>query len=194
VRIDDGPKPRNSYRESYMRALILTGNGVQDQEFIYPYYRLQEAGYEVTVAAKDAEQFKTIGGLAFGPDIGYPPSPGKWDLLVIPGGVKAMEHMRQDKGVVRFVAEFHASGKMIAAICSAPLLLISAGLVKGRRLTCYPAWREDIENAGGEWIDAPAVCDDRIITAPHYRNLGDWMSLTLQARCVPEWVGLCEGA
>jgi protease I len=177
-----------------MKALIITGNGAQCQEFIYPYYRLKEAGYEVTVAAKEGDPFKTIGGLTFNADMGYPLSIDLWDLLVIPGGVKSMEHMRRDEGLVDFVASFHESGRLVAAICSAPLLLISAGLVKGRRLTCYPAWRVDVENAGGEWIDAPAVCDDRIITAPHYKNLGDWMSMTLMARAMPEWQKYCEGA
>lgn len=167
-----------------MHALILTGDGVQDQEFIYPYYRLQEAGYEVTVAAKYGGSFTTIGGLTFRANVNYDCGYIDCDLLVIPGGVKSMERMRLEDGLVEKVAAFHAAGKTIAAICSAPLLLISAGLVKGRRLTCYPAWRVDIENAGGEWVDAPAVYDDRIITAQHYRNLGDWMSMTIGARFV----------
>ena len=90
-----------------------------------------------------------------------------------------MEHMRLDERLVEFVAAFHKAGKVVASICSGPMLLISAGLVKGRRIACYPAWRIDVENAGGEFVDMPAVVDDRIVTSPHYRHVGPWMGAAL---------------
>lgn len=168
-----------------MKALIVTGRGVQDQEFIYPYYRLQEAGYEVHVAVRRLTmqewEFHGYQGVRFQrtrdiPDV----REATWyQLLVIPGGVKAMEHMRLDDGLLAFVRAFHEAGGVVAAICSGVQLLISAGLVRGRRAAIYPAFRVDLENAGGEFVDMPAVVDDRIVTSPHYRHLGPWMAAAL---------------
>ena len=167
-----------------MKALIVTGRGCQDQELIYPRYRLDEAGWEVDIAVRGKEQGTGLLGVRLDPTRDIPNSRQlgeRWDLLVIPGGVKAMEHMRLDADLVAFVAAFHKAGGVVAAICSAPLLLVSAGLVKGRHIACYPAWRVDIENAGGEFVDMPAVVDDRIVTSPHYRHVGQWMGAALLA-------------
>lgn len=181
-----------------MRALILTGRGVQDQELIYPLYRLDEAGWEVDVAARGVWHhgygprmaFSGIQGVKFEADLDVPTAGAhvtkKYDLLVIPGGVKAMEHLRLDLDAVKLVAYFHGAGKVVAAICSGPMMLISAGLAKGRKIACYPAWRVDVENAGGEFVEAPAVVDDRVVTSPHYRHAGRWMAAVLTAVQYPE--------
>jgi protease I len=162
-----------------MKALILTGRGVQDHEFIYPYYRMQEAGYDVDVAVRGGQEFTTIGGLKFKPTRDVTGLRDDYKVVIIPGGVKAMEHMRLDEALVHTVLDYHAAGGVVAAICSGVQLLISAGLARGRRMAIYPAFRVDLENAGGEFVDMPAVADDRIITSPHYRYLGAWMSATL---------------
>lgn len=165
-----------------MKALILTGRLVQDHEFVYPFYRLQEAGYEVDVAVRGKVPCTGIIGLRIEPthcilDVDV----HEYDLLVIPGGVKAMEHMRLDEGAVNLPRVFHAAGRVIACICSGAQLLISAGLVRGRVISAYPAIRVDVENAGGTFHEGP-VCDfDRIVTAPHYRDLGPWMAAVLKA-------------
>jgi len=176
-----------------MKALIIAGRGQQDVEFVYPFYRLQEAGYEVDVAVRGKqpctgiigikiEQTKDIEGLVV----------EEYRLLVLPGGVKAMEHMRLDNGILGFIAAFHASGRIVASICSGAQLLISAKLVKGRRISGYYAMRDDIENAGGTFVDAPAVVDDRIVTSPHYRHLGPWMAVALEATAMNRpWEPLC---
>jgi protease I len=178
-----------------MRAVIVSGRGVQDAELVYPYYRLKEAGYEVDLATRGKQPFQGIQGVKFDPntDVSELSRNHHYRMLVIPGGVKAMEHMRLDDELVRYVSDFHADGGLVASICSGAQMLISAGLVKGRKIAAYPAMRVDVENAGGEYIDAPAVADDRIITAPHYRNLGDWMSMALQVTYYPAWMKLCEG-
>lgn len=165
-----------------MRALITTGRMVQDQEFIYPFYRLQEAGYIVDVAIPGAMPCTGIAGVRIDPtrDVSGL-SVADYEVLVLPGGVKAMEHLRMDHRILHFVSEFHASGKIIGSICSAAQLLISAKLVKGRQISGYYAMRDDIENAGGTFIDAPAVTFDRIVTSPHYKYLGQWMAAVLKA-------------
>jgi protease I len=170
-----------------VRALIIAASGVQDVEFVYPYYRLQEAGYEVEVAAPSLDKFQGIGGLSFQPTrelahLGLL----LIDLVVLPGGVKAMEKLRLESGVLDFIRATHAEGKIIASICSGAQLLISAGIVKGRKISAYYAMRVDVENAGAEFVDAPAVVDGRIITSPHYKHLGAWMSAVLIAAQCPD--------
>lgn len=168
-----------------MKALILTGRLVQDQEFIYPYYRLQEAGWEVDVAVKD--HVCTLPALGyFGTkipstmDVPIGMTYEKYDLLVLPGGVKCMEHMRLDDTVIATVQNFHHAGKVIASICSAAQLLISARIVAGNCIAGYYSMKDDIVNAGAIYRDKPAVVDDRIVTSPHYKHLGAWMKAVFE--------------
>jgi protease I len=80
---------------------------------------------------------------------------------------------------LRFIADFHASGRVILSICHGAQLLISAGLVRGRRISGYYSIKDDINNAGGTYVDAPYVIDDRICSSPHYKHLGPWMKAGL---------------
>src|SRR5262245_3702626 len=146
-----------------MRALIITGSGVQDQEFIYPYYRLQEAGYEVTVAA-DGPEFAGIKGGTFSANASLQDEAEvveDYEMLVIPGGVKCVEKLLLSQAVVHIVCQYRKQKKdgVIAAICSGVQMLIQADLVRGRRAAIYPAFRKFLENAGGKFVDMPAVVD-----------------------------------
>jgi protease I len=170
-----------------MIALIVTAPGVQDVEFVYPYYRLMEAGYAVEVAvhgfATPGEKaFQGIGGLWLPAHWGLPiPGTPHPDLVILPGGVKAMEKLRLEESLLQWLRGYHEAGGVIGSICSAAQLLISAKLVRGRMISCYPAMRVDLENAGATWHAGP-VCDfDRIVSAPHYRDLGSWMAAVLAA-------------
>ena len=158
------------------KALIITGRLVQDHEYIYPYYRLQEEGYEVDVAVRGGETVLASYGVRVEPNKDIPELVvGDYDVLVLPGGAKSMEYMRQDQEVLQFIADFHASGRVIGSICHAGQLLISANLVKGRKISGYYSIKDDINNAGGTYVDAPYVTDDRIVSCPHYKHLGPWM-------------------
>jgi len=158
------------------KALIITGRQVQDHEYIYPYYRLQEEGYEVDVAVRGKETVLAIIGVRVEPTKDIPDLKVEdYEVLVLPGGAKAMEYMRQDQDILDFIAKFHASGKVIGSICHAGQLLISAKLVKGRKISGYYSIKDDINNAGGTYVDAPFVTDDRIVSCPHYKHLGPWM-------------------
>ena len=98
-----------------------------------------------------------------------------YKLLILPGGVKSMEILRLNKSVLKIINDFNNENKIIAATCSAVMLLISAKIIKNKKVTGYYAWRDDIENAGGIFEDRPCVIDGNIITSPHYKNLGDWL-------------------
>jgi len=163
------------------RALIITGKLVQDHEFVYPYYRLQEAGYEVDVAVRGRETVLGSIGVKIVPTKDIPElKVADYDVLVLPGGAKAMEYMRQDREIIDFIANFHAAKKVIAAICHASQMLISARIVKGKKLSGYYSIKDDIENAGATYVDAPSVTDDRIVSCPHYKHLGPWMKEVLE--------------
>ena len=166
-----------------MKALIITGNLVQDHEFIYPYYRLKEAGYDVIVALKDRKECLGILGTKIPCDneceiITYEDLDfcyDAFDLVIIPGGAKCMEKLRQEQNVLDFIYEYVATGKTLGSICHGAQLLISAKVVKGKSISGYYSIRDDIINAGAEYVDAPFVIDENIISCPHYKYLGEWM-------------------
>ena len=162
-------------------ALIITSKLVQDHEFIYPFYRLKEEGYNVHTF--NGENIQVSG--YFGTKI--PPKEDdkilkiedikikNYNLLILPGGVKSMELLRLDNAAINLVKEFNKKGKLIAAICSGTMMLISADIIKNRKVTGYYAWKQDIINAGAEFVDNPSVEDGNIITSPHYKYNGEWM-------------------
>ncbi|MBI1910249.1 MAG: DJ-1/PfpI/YhbO family deglycase/protease [Deltaproteobacteria bacterium] len=163
------------------RALIITGRKVQDHEFIYPYYRLQEEGFALDVAIRNKETVMGILGTTITPTRDITGIDVKdYSLLVLPGGAKAMEYIRQDQEVINFITNFNKTGKVIAAICHGTQLLISANIVKGRNVSGYYSIKDDVNNAGAKYIDAPYVTDENLITSPHYKYLGDWMRETFR--------------
>ena len=162
------------------RAVIITGKLVQDHEFIYPYYRLQEEGYEVDVAVRGKETVQGQIGVKVVPTKDIPElKVADYDLLVLPGGAKALEYLRQDQEILKFIADFHRAGKVISSVCHGAQLLISAKIVKGKKISGYYSIKDDIANAGATYVDAPFVVDERIVTSPHYKYLGPWMRETI---------------
>jgi len=168
------------------KALIISGNLVQDHEFIYPYYRLLEEGYNLDVCILEGKPVQGILGTAIPPnkeqtikkieDVKV----SDYELLVIPGGVKAMEKVRQNKDIIKFISDFDKEKKIIACICSGAQLLISAKVVKGRKISGYYSMKDDLINAGAIYTDLPAVIDDNIITTAHYKDMGPWMKAVIE--------------
>ena len=158
------------------KALIITGKYVQDAEYIYPFYRLQEAGYEVDVAVKDKETVLGLKGCKVVPTRGFDAlMADDYEIVIIPGGAWCMEYLRQEKEVIQAVRDFYEKGKVIGSICQGAQMLISAKIVKGKKISGYYSIKDDIENAGAIYVDAPAVVDGKIVTSPHYKHMGDWM-------------------
>ena len=165
-------------------AVIIVANNHQDEEMVYPYYRMLEEGYSVQVATPDGHPAKgkygiptkgsTIPLLALADAQGVPTTKNI-DLVFVPGGDESPDRLRTVSLVKRFVAAMCAEGKLVAAICHGPWVLISAGILKGRRATCIPTMQDDLINCGCEYVNAPVVVDGNIITAPHYRDNGNLM-------------------
>ena len=121
------------------KAIIISGALAQDHEFIYPYYRLLEEDIEVDVSILENTFVKGILGTTLPPNKNQKlikisdASVDNYDMLVLPGGVKAMEKVRQSKDIINFINNFDKKGKIIACICSGAQLLISAKVVKGEK-------------------------------------------------------------
>lgn len=163
------------------KALIITGKLVQDHEYIYPYYRVQEDGYSIDVAVPGKEMVQgQLGAKVLTTKDITEIKVEDFDLLIIPGGAKCMEYIRQDERILKFISDFNASGKVIASICHAAQMLISAKVVKGRKISGYYSIKDDITNAGAIYVDAPAVVDGNIVSCPHYKYLGPWMKAALE--------------
>ena len=168
------------------RAVIISGNLAQDHEFIYPYYRLLEEGYKIDVCLLEGKPVQGIAGTKIPPNKDQAVkkideiSVNDYQILVIPGGVKAMEKVRQDKKIINFISEFNKQKKIIACICSGAQLLISAKVVKGRKIAGYYSMEDDLVNAGAIYTDLPAVVDENIITTAHYKDMGPWMKAVIE--------------
>tara|TARA_Y200000002_G_scaffold303188_1_gene258592 strand:+ start:126 stop:644 length:519 start_codon:yes stop_codon:yes gene_type:complete len=168
-----------------MKAVIISGALAQDHEFIYPYYRVMEAGFELDVCIIGGKPVMGILGTTLPPNKNHKVKdidgirPNDYDLLLLPGGVKSMEKIRQDKRLIKFIYDFHQLDKVIACICSAAQLLISAKIIKGKKISGYYSMEDDINNAGAIYTDKPAVIDSKIVTTAHYKDMAPWMEATL---------------
>ena len=147
------------------RVAILTADNTQDLEFFYPYYRLNEEGYAVDVITPEGGAFEGKGGMGLKETLSLDQvKPADYALLYIPGG-KAPASLRKDERAVAFVRDFTASGKPVAAICHGAQLLIAADAVSGRRMACWPEVKDELEKAGGIFVDEALVEDGQFITA-----------------------------
>lgn len=165
------------------KALIITHAGFQDHEVIYPYHSLKENNFEVTVVANQLGRFYGILGCHMVCDIltaEFNDSDNRakfldYDLLVIPGGVKALEKLRLEEGVVEFVRQWNALDKTIFSLCNGAQLLITADVIRGKTVSGYYAIEADINNAGATYHRGPVVVDSNIVSSPHYDFMGEWM-------------------
>jgi protease I len=148
------------------KVLLFIENGFEDMEALYPYYRMQEAGFEVDVAGPER-------GFTYKGKYGYPlvadiaPDDvklGEYEALIIPGG-QAPDRMRLHDKMVDLVKEADQKGMVIGAICHGPQMLIEADIVRGRNVTCYQSILTDILNAGGIYHNAEVIMDINLITS-----------------------------
>jgi len=158
------------------KVLMLCAELFNEYEMIYPYYRLQEAGAEVKVAAPEAERvYASKSGLGWRSDLAASQlDAAQWDGLVIPGGY-APDHMRRHPAMVDIVRAMCEADKVVAAICHAGWMLASAGVLAGRQVTSFFAIKDDLVHAGALWRDAEVVVDDRLITSRQPEDLPAFM-------------------
>ena len=165
-----------------IRACVLVEQQYQEMEVWYPIYRLREAGCKVTVVGPEA-------GQTYPSKLGYPAkseraakdvSADDFDLIVIPGGF-APDFLRRSDAVLRLVCAMAEQGKPVAAICHGPWVLCSTQALKGKKATCFFAIKDDVSNAGANYVDAEVIRDGNIITSRKPDDLPAFMQTILQA-------------
>jgi len=164
------------------KVLILAADLFEDMELLYPVYRIREEGAAVTVAGLDDQPVtgkKGHGPVAVDTTVDAV-SARDFDALVIPGGY-APDKLRRSEAVLEMVRAFDTAGKPIAFICHAGWVPISAQILKGRRATSVGAIRDDMVNAGVDWVDEATVVDANLISARTPDDLGPWMKAFLAA-------------
>lgn len=164
------------------KVLVLAADLFEDMELLYPVFRLREEEVDVTLAGvTDApvRGKKGHGPVAVDASVDGM-SADSFDALVIPGGY-APDKLRQSSKVLDLVRAFDAAGKPIAFICHAGWVPISARILNGRRATSVATIRDDMENAGTDWVDEATVVDGNLISARTPADLGPWMKALLAA-------------
>jgi protease I len=159
---------------------ILATDGFEQSELMDPKKSLEEAGAQTQVVSPAGKKIKGWNKKDWGEEVSVDVAlksadPGKYDALLLPGGVMNPDHLRMDPDAVRFVKHFFEHAKPVAAICHGPWMLVEAGAVKGRTITSWPSLKTDIRNAGGTWVDEEVVLSNGVVTS---RNPDDIPAFT----------------
>lgn len=163
-----------------MRVLIISADHFEDSELLFPLYRLQEEGVEVHVASIAKGKINGKHGYEVAVDIALRDvDPTHYDLLVLPGG-KAPAELRKEPAVIAIAQDFMRRNKPVAAICHGPQILITAGVLQGRRATCYHSVAEELQNSGAQYQDTEVVVDDKLVTSRQPSDLPAFMRETVR--------------
>ena len=154
------------------KVAILATHGFEQSELVKPLEQLKAKGARVEVAAPEPGKIngwqKNNWGTPVDVDLTLDAvQVGDYDALVLPGGVMNPDKLRINDKALAIIKAFVESGKVVAAICHAPWLLVEAGAVQGREVTSYGSIRTDVVNAGGRWVDKQVATDEGIVTSRH---------------------------
>ncbi len=148
-----------------MKVLIVTADGFEDSELLCPMYRLKEEGFEVDITAPEWGQVKGKKGYVVSANLSFDEvEPSAFDALYLPGG-KAPDKLKYSAEVQKIVQAFDRDKRPMAAICHGPLILAKAGVLSGRKATCYWRVAEDIKAAGAIYENVPVVIDGNLVTS-----------------------------
>ncbi|HYM90258.1 MAG TPA: type 1 glutamine amidotransferase domain-containing protein [bacterium] len=148
------------------QVAVLAEDYYENLELWYPVLRLREAGAQVTIVGpKAGESYKSKEGYPAKADLSMDDArAADFDAVIVPGGY-APDRMRRHPAMLRLVREAFQAGKVVAAICHAAWVPISAGIVKGRTMTCVSAVKDDVINAGAHYVDKEVVVDGNLISS-----------------------------
>ncbi len=157
------------------KIAVLVANGFEQVELTEPVKALKAAGADVKIVSPETGKVQGVNhdkpADSIAVDLALERAdPAQFDALMLPGGVMNPDALRINEGAIAFTRAFFKAGKPVAAICHAPQLLISAGVVKGRKMTGYKAIQVDLANAGAQVSDTAVVVDQGLVTS---RNPGD---------------------
>jgi len=166
----DSTKKADLTKVKGKRVAILVADGFEQVEMTGPRKALDDAGAKTTLISPRAGKVKawqkTDWGKTFDVDLSLERAKAAdFDALLLPGGVMSPDKLRADEKAVAFVKAFFDGGKPVAAICHGPWTLIEAGAVKGRKMTSWPSLKNDLRNAGANWVDEEVVTDNGLVTS-----------------------------
>jgi protease I len=173
-----------------MRSIaVLVDDIYEDLELWYPRLRLEEEGWKVRIAGPEAgKRYTGKHGYPCTAELAYAQLRAEdFDALIVPGGF-APDRMRRDPSVLAFVRAMDDAGKLVAFICHAGWVLISAGILRGRKATSTAGIRDDMVNAGTLWVDEPLVVDGNLLSS---RTPAD---LPAFAKGIVDWLGIQQNA
>lgn len=155
------------------KVAIIVNNYFEEAEFTEPLRVLKEAGVQVDVVSSHGKTLRALKHAepagAYQADIVVKDindiDINVYDAVVLPGGAINADHLRMEEWAQQWVIHFMAANKLVAAICHAPWVLVSADVVRGRTLTSYFTIQDDIRNAGGMWVDQEVAVDHNLITS-----------------------------
>lgn len=148
-----------------MKALVFGVDDFEDLELFYPYHRLKEEGIITHVASTKKGSITGEQGYKINVDITFKDiNPADYDILVIPGG-RGPEKIRRDESALEITRYFFKENKPVAAICHGPQVLVSAGVIKGRKSTCWPGIKDEIIAAGALYEDKEVVVDGNYVSS-----------------------------
>src|SRR6476620_253233 len=152
------------------KIAILATHGFEESELRSPMEYIEQQGWVAEIVSPEAGNIKSWAdknwGMEYKVDVVLnDANPNNYDALVLPGGVMNPDKLRTDENALRFVKAFFEEGKPVAAICHGPQTLISADVVRGRKMTSFPSIKDDLINAGAEWVDEEVVADHGLVTS-----------------------------
>jgi protease I len=152
------------------RVAILAADGFEQSELVAPRQALLDAGAAVDVVSLTAGEILGVEGLEQRDRVPVDrtvadASADDYDALLLPGGLKNPDTLRQDEAAVAFARAFVDAGRPVGAICHGPWVLIEADVLRGRTITSYPSIRTDVINAGGTWVDEEVHVDNGLVTS-----------------------------
>ncbi|PTM40953.1 type 1 glutamine amidotransferase domain-containing protein [Bosea sp. 124] len=150
--------------------LILATNGFEQSELEVPQAKLKEAGATVHVASPESGEIKGWDNKDWGCAVKVDKAldavdAASYDAIVLPGGQMNPDTLRGNDAALALIKAFFDQGKVVAAVCHAPWLLIDTGIAKGRKLTSYKTIKQDLINAGANWQDAEVISDKGVVTS-----------------------------
>ena len=167
------------------RILIMATDGFEQSELMVPLEKLRQAGATVEVAAPEEGEITGWDQNDWGESVPVDllleeVHPDDFDAIVLPGGQMNPDKLRMVPKAIEIIRQFHDSGKVVAAICHAPWLLIEAGVAEGRRMTSYESIKTDVMNAGAHWSDEAVIADKGIVTSRKPDDLDAFVSKIIE--------------
>jgi protease I len=167
------------------RIAILATHGFEQSELFVPLEKLKEAGAKVTVIAPEAGEIRGWKHKDWGQSIAADKAlsevkPDEFDAIVLPGGQINPDLLRVNEEALRFIRAFLDAGKVVAAICHGPWLLVELDAVRGRNVTSYHSIKTDVINAGGKWVDREVVADKGIVTSRQPDDLNAFVAKIIE--------------